>query len=183
MQDVTHFKELDRMKSDFVSTVSHDLRSPLTSIKAYAQMLTMAGELNEKQELFATRIGNSVDRISALITDLLDISKIEAGVDEKVKVVDLADLISEVVAELQSQADRKTSSFVYHGPGGEILVSGNEVRLKQVIQNLVNNASSTRPDGGQISVIICPALRKQVLLELRNNGRVFHRQPWPFVFD
>lgn len=182
MQDVTHFKELDRMKSDFVSTVSHDLRSPLTSIKAYAQMLTMAGELNEKQELFATRIGNSVDRISALITDLLDISKIEAGIDEQVKVVDLTGLASEVVAELQSQADRKHQQLVYHGPGCEIPVSGNEVRLKQVIQNLVNNAIKYTPDGGQISVI-AQHYEKQVLLEVEDNGLGIPPAAMPFVFD
>jgi two-component system NtrC family sensor kinase len=182
MQDVTHFKELDRMKSDFVSTVSHDLRSPLTSIKAYAQMLTMAGELNEKQELFATRIGNSVDRISALITDLLDISKIEAGIDEQVKVVDLTGLASEVVAELQSQADRKHQQLVYHGPGCEMPVSGNEIRLKQVIQNLVNNAIKYTPDGGQISVI-AQHYEKQALLEVEDNGLGIPPAAVPFVFD
>ncbi len=142
----------------------------------------MAGELNEKQELFATRIGNSVDRISALITDLLDISKIEAGIDEQVKVVDLTGLASEVVAELQSQADRKHQQLVYHGPGCEIPVSGNEVRLKQVIQNLVNNAIKYTPDGGQISVI-AQHYEKQVLLEVEDNGLGIPPAAMPFVFD
>ena len=182
MQDVTHFKELDRMKSDFVSTVSHDLRSPLTSIKAYAQMLSMAGELNEKQDLFATRIGNSVDRISALITDLLDISKIEAGIDEQVNLVDLAGLASDVVAELQSQADRKHQQLVYHGPGYEIPVAGNELRLKKVIHNLVNNAIKYTLEGGQISVIV-QHYEKEVLLEVEDNGLGIPPSALPFVFD
>src|SRR5262249_32149667 len=61
MQDITHLKELDRMKSDFVSTVSHDLRTPLTSIKDYVQMLGKAGDLNERQRLFVDRITKGVD--------------------------------------------------------------------------------------------------------------------------
>ncbi|HXV99076.1 MAG TPA: response regulator, partial [Anaerolineae bacterium] len=88
MQDITHFKELDRMKSDFVSTVSHDLRAPLTSVKAYAQMLEQAGELNEKQELFANRIVKAAEHIATMVTDLLDLSKIEAGIDLELAVVD-----------------------------------------------------------------------------------------------
>lgn len=182
MQDVTHFKELDRLKSDFVSTVSHDLRSPLTSIKAYAEMLNMAGDLNDKQEMFASRIASSVERITNLIGDLLDLSKIESGIDEEIKVVDLTGLASEVVAELQSHADRKRQQLVYHSSGRAVWVAGNELRLKQVVSNLVSNAIKYTPDEGQISVILQPGDR-QVLLEVEDNGLGIPPAALPFVFD
>ncbi|UCC62490.1 MAG: response regulator, partial [Anaerolineae bacterium] len=81
MQDITHLKELDRMKSEFVSTVSHDLRSPLTSIKGFADLLPMVGPLNEQQQSFLVKIQRGVEIITELISDLLDLGRIEAGMN------------------------------------------------------------------------------------------------------
>jgi signal transduction histidine kinase len=80
MRDVTHFKELDEMKSEFVATVSHDLRAPLTFIRGYATMLMMVGELNEKQQEYLERILVGIDQMGALIGDVLNVRRIEAGV-------------------------------------------------------------------------------------------------------
>ena len=78
MQDITYLKELDRMRSEFVSTASHDLRSPLTSIKGFADLLPKAGPLNEQQELFLEKIQRGVDNIAQLVANLLDLGRIEA---------------------------------------------------------------------------------------------------------
>src|SRR5690606_9558842 len=72
MQDITHLKELDRIKSEFVTTVSHDLRSPLTAILGYLELLRRSGSLNSSQEDFARRIINSVQSITTLVNDLLE---------------------------------------------------------------------------------------------------------------
>jgi two-component system NtrC family sensor kinase len=77
MQDITHLKELDRIKSEFVSTVSHDLRSPLTAILGYAELIGRAGPVTPKQSEFMRRIASSVQSISTLISDLLDLGRIE----------------------------------------------------------------------------------------------------------
>jgi two-component system NtrC family sensor kinase len=182
MQDITHFKELDRMKSDFVSTVSHDLRAPLTSVKSYAEMLEMAGNLNEKQALFMTRIVKATDHIADLITNLLDLSKIEAGIDSELSLVNLDRLATEVVAEFQEPAMGKHQQLIYHAAGKPAPVVGNELRLKQVIGNLVGNALKYTPEGGQITAMV--QLRdKQVLLKVEDNGLGIPPADLPFVFD
>ncbi|MBI4770530.1 MAG: PAS domain-containing protein, partial [Chloroflexi bacterium] len=80
LRDVTHFKELDLMKSEFVATVSHDLRAPLTFMRGYATMLPMVGPLNDKQREFADKIIGGIEQMTKLIDDLLDLGRIEAGV-------------------------------------------------------------------------------------------------------
>jgi two-component system NtrC family sensor kinase len=182
MQDITTFKELDRMKSDFVSTVSHDLRAPLTSVKSYAQMLELAGELNEKQELFVNRIVKAAEHIADLVTDLLDLSKIEAGVDLELTVVDLARLVTDVVTEFQEQAAAKRQQLVCHTSGQLAPVVGNELRLKQVISNLVGNSLKYTLEGGQILTMIQVG-EGQVLLKVEDNGLGIPPVDLPFVFD
>ncbi len=182
MQDITYFKELDRMKSDFVSTVSHDLRAPLTSVKSYAQMLEMAGDLNDKQNLFMTRIVKATDHIAALITDLLDLSKIEAGIDLELAVIDLDRLATDVVAEFQEPAAGKRQQLIYHSPGQPTPVVGNELRLKQVLSNLIGNALKYTPEGGQILTMI-QLNDTEVLLKVEDNGLGIPPADLPFVFD
>jgi signal transduction histidine kinase len=77
MRDVTHFKELDTMKSEFVATVSHDLRSPLTLMRGYATMLEMVGELNEQQQGMSKKIISGVENMSRLVNNLLDLGRID----------------------------------------------------------------------------------------------------------
>ncbi|MBE7552294.1 MAG: response regulator [Anaerolineales bacterium] len=182
MQDITYFKELDRLKSDFVSTVSHDLRAPLTSVKAYAQMLEMAGDLNEQQTSFMNRIVKATDHIAALINDLLDLSRIEAGIDLELSALDLDRLATEVVAEFQETAGSKRQQLVYHSPGQPILVVGNGLRLKQVLSNLIGNALKYTPEGGRIQAMTQRS-DTQVLLKVEDNGLGIPPADLPFVFD
>ncbi len=93
MRDVTHFKELDTLKSEFVSTVSHDLRSPLTLMRGYATMMDMVGELNEQQQSYVGKIITGVENMSRLVNDLLDLGRIELGVDLQVEPVSVLDVL------------------------------------------------------------------------------------------
>ena len=89
MQDITYLKEMDRMRRDFVHTVSHDLRSPLTSVIGYTELVERAGTLNEHQRDFLHRIQDSVQQITSLINDLLDIGSMEAGFDTRREYIQL----------------------------------------------------------------------------------------------
>jgi signal transduction histidine kinase len=182
MQDITHFKELDRMKSDFVSTVSHDLRAPLTSVKAYAQMLEMAGDLNDKQTVFMNRIAKATDHIADLVNDLLDLSKIEAGMDLEPAVVDLSRLATEVVAEFQEQAADKRQQLIYRGSNQAVPVVGNELRLRQVLSNLLGNALKYTREEGQILTLL-QLNDSQVSLKVEDDGLGIPPADLPFVFD
>ncbi|MER3457862.1 MAG: hypothetical protein C4309_03775, partial [Chloroflexota bacterium] len=107
MQDITHLKMLDRLKSEFVASVSHDLRSPLTAVLGYLDLLSRAGPLNEQQHLYIEQIHHSVRTIITLINDVLDLSRIEAGLDQAKIALDLAPLIREVVESFRPQSQAR----------------------------------------------------------------------------
>jgi signal transduction histidine kinase len=116
LRDVTHFKELDALKSDFVSTVSHDLRSPLTLMRGYATMLEMVGELNEQQTGYVRKIVSGVESMSRMVNNLLDLGRIEAGVGLQVEMISVHDVIERVVGALQLQAAQKRIQLTYEIP-------------------------------------------------------------------
>ncbi|MEM7034840.1 MAG: response regulator, partial [Chloroflexota bacterium] len=182
MQNVTAFKEMDRMKSDFVSKVSHDLRSPLVSLKDYATMIKSAGTLNDKQELFTDRIVSGAEKLVGLVDSLLDLSKIETKVDPDTTVVDVHHLMTNLVAEFQDQANRKQQQLIYHGSSQPAPVEGNELRLLQLFYNLMDNAIKYTPAGGQIAAIV-QVNGGQVLVKVEDNGPGIPRANLPFVFD
>jgi len=83
LRDVTHYKELDSIKSDFVATVSHDLRSPLTLMRGYTTMMAMVGELNDQQKSYVNKMVHGVEEMSRLVNNLLDLGRIESGIKLK----------------------------------------------------------------------------------------------------
>jgi len=107
LRDVTHFKELDALKSDFVSSVSHDLRSPLTLIRGYATMLEMVGGLNEQQLGYVGKIVMGVESMSHMVTNLLDLGRIDAGVGLQVETTVVKEIVKAVMDPLQMIADQK----------------------------------------------------------------------------
>lgn len=148
MQDITHLKELDRLKSEFVSTVSHDLRTPLTTIQGYIELLDRAGPLNEMQTDFVGRALNSLTHITSLISDLLDIGRIEAGYDLEMHQLRLDDLVRTTVEATQTYAINEGLELVAELPRAPLWVLGNQRRLRQVLDNLISNAIKyNRPDG------------------------------------
>jgi PAS domain S-box-containing protein len=182
MQDITHLKELDRMKSEFVSTVSHDLRSPLTTIKGFIQLLPKAGPLTSQQQDFSAKIVKSVDTITELIGDLLDIGKIEAGVGLEMDVCQMDAVISKVVEDFRSQAEAKRQRLNIELPPQLPPVLGNELRLGQVVANLVGNAIKYTPDEGLISVRANNS-NGQIVVSVQDTGFGIPLADQPYVFD
>jgi PAS domain S-box-containing protein len=152
MQDVTYFKELDKMKSDFVATITHDLRSPLTSIQGFIKLLPQIGELNEEQQEFVGRAMRNVDHMKELINSLLDIGRIEAGVDMKMEPIGLDTVIDEVAGNLQEGMKDKKLDLEVILPEDLSSVQANHTRLIQVMTNLLDNAVKYTPEGGSIKV-------------------------------
>ncbi len=182
MQDITHLKELDQMKSEFVSTVSHDLRSPLASILGYAHLLRSMGPLNEAQDLFVERIARGATQITELIDDLLDIGRIEAGVDMEMTPCDISAITRAVIEELGDTAGHKNQQLLYQDSDQTAPVLGNELRLRQVISNLIGNAIKYTPEDGEIRLQI----RQEdgtVLLSVADNGIGIPPADLPYIFD
>lgn len=182
MQDITHLKELDRLKTEFVATVSHDLRTPLTTIQGYVELLPKVGPLNERQTQFVDRVEGSVQNITDLINDLLDIRRIEAELDLEMKPCDLRDIIDDAVEPLLVTAEEKDQTLRWERPEALPLVRANPQRLKQVVTNLVNNAIKYTPEGGRISVEAAKD-DEYVVVRVVDNGIGIPPNKQPRVFD
>lgn len=158
-RDITREVEVDRLKSEFVATVSHELRTPMTAIKGYVDILTMgaAGALNENQMHFLDVVRNNINRLNILVSDLLDISRIESGrVTLNTRSVNLYELAEEVVAETlrRSQSENKPMALSVDAPKNLPPVLGDTDRVRQILSNLVNNAYNYTPENGTIHVNI-----------------------------
>jgi len=154
LRDVTHFKELDMMKSEFVATVSHDLRAPLTFMRGYATMMPMVGSLNDKQREFSEKIILGIEQMTKLIDDLLDLGRIEAGVGLAREAVRVDDIVKVILDSHRPQAVNKGLSLNVDIPADLPLLSGDPTLLRQAIANLVDNAIKYTPTGGSVNVAL-----------------------------
>jgi PAS domain S-box-containing protein len=152
LRDVTHFKELDQMKSEFVATVSHDLRAPLTFMRGYATMLPMVGALNDKQREFGDKIISGVAQMTVLIDNLLDLGRIEAGVGLAREPVRMNEVIAEAVESLSPNAVNKGIRVQVDAPPTLPSLPGDSTLLRQAVANLLDNAFKYTPNGGEVRV-------------------------------
>jgi signal transduction histidine kinase len=146
-------RELDRLKSSFVSMVSHELRTPMTSIKGYVDNLLdgVAGPLNEKPAYYLKRVKHNVERLTRMINDLLDLSRIEAGaVQLQLGFVSIPELLNDVVEGFQTNATERSVSVKAHSMSGLPLIQGDRDKLYQILNNLIQNAIKFTPKGGSI---------------------------------
>lgn len=168
-QDITYLKELDRMKSEFVATVSHDLRSPLTAVGGLADLIGMAGDLTEKQQEALGRMRRSVGQMEELIEDLLDLGKIEQGIDMEMSLCQVEEVVQEAVESLSPRAEMKGQNLSVVVTSELPGVLGSATRLRQVVANLLDNAIKYTPAGGQVRVLLYRR-DQQVVVEVTDTG-------------
>ena len=170
MRDVTHFKELDTLKSEFVATVSHDLRSPLTLMRGYATMLDMVGELNEQQHNYVSKIIAGVENMARLVNDLLDLGRIELGVDLQVEPVSVLDVLEKVTSALQMQANQKDIDLSLELQKDlPNQIEADPALFHQAIYNLTENAIKYTSEGGQVFVRV-KTYDKYLVFEIKDTG-------------
>ncbi len=148
-------KELDRLKSNFLATVSHELRTPLTSIIGYSEMLEagIAGDLAGEQLEFVKTIHQKGDHLLQLITSLLDLGKLEQGTMRlRPEPIQPEALLKEVASTVQPQAMKKSVAVEVHCASDLPELSGDPVRIRQVLFNLADNAVKFTPKGGSITL-------------------------------
>jgi signal transduction histidine kinase/HAMP domain-containing protein len=150
--DITHFKKLDALKSEFVSTVSHDLRAPLTVIRGYLTMLTVVGDMNEQQKDFVNKILTSVEHMGELVNNLLDLGRIEAGVALNLERLPIETIVREVIAAYRPQAVNKKIALDVDLIDNPQLVEVDAALLRQALANLVDNAIQYTPSGGRVTL-------------------------------
>lgn len=170
LRDVTRFKELDTLKTEFVSTVSHDLRTPLTLIRGYATMLEMVGPLNEQQTGYARKIIGGAENMSRLVNNLLDLGRIEAGVGLKPEMISASELAARVIDGLQVQANQKKIQLrLEHTQQPNQLVEADPALLQQALHNLLENAIKYSRNDGKVTVLV-NSQKDRMIFEVSDNG-------------
>ncbi len=152
MQDITYLKELDRIKSEFVSIVSHDVRTPLTTIRGYVSLLPRVGPLNPRQQEFVEKVERAMQTIVELLNNLLDLSRLEAGYALSIETCSLAEILNEAAQIIRPQAEEKQHALILEIPPDLPPIQGDPRRLEQVFLNLLSNAVKYTPPGGRITL-------------------------------
>jgi signal transduction histidine kinase len=171
-RDVTNEREVDRMKTQFVSMVSHELRTPLTSIKGFIDLILEGevGDVPNEQAEFLQIVRNNADRLVSLVNDLLDVSRIDSGkIHLQPAPVALDPLIREVSESLRSHLREKGHTLSLDLPDALPPVLADRDRLVQILGNLLSNANRYTPPGGTI-VVRAAANVRQVRIEVEDTG-------------
>ncbi len=166
-------KRLDEIKSEFVSIASHELRTPLASIKNAVQLILRGktGEINENQARFLQMAERNIDRLTNLLNDLLDISRIESGkVLMNFEELSLRGAIEFTLSSFKAQADAKSITLGMDVPEDIPNVYGDREKLEQILTNLIGNAIKFTPDGGLISVSARRFNEKMVAISVKDTG-------------
>jgi signal transduction histidine kinase len=162
----------NKSKSEFVSIVSHELKLPMTSIKGYSDLMLAGatGPLNENQTSFLTTIRNNVNRMSTLVSDLADISRIESGnLRLEPKIVKVQEVIDEVVAVTKNQFEQKKQTVSIEIQDGLPQSWCDRSRLTQIMTNMMSNANKYTPEGGSILVQAIP-VDGMIQVKVQDNG-------------
>ena len=176
--------QVDKLKSQFVANVSHDLRTPITSIKGYIDNLLdgIYGELTEKQTRNLSRVQNKCNELIELVNDLLDLSRIESGaITLQAKDMLLLDLIEEVVVSLRHQAEEKNTSISLSCENN-LRLTADPNRLKQILTNILDNAVKFTEDGGVVKVDVIDK-KNEVEISVSDTGIGIPESERQQIFD
>lgn len=155
VRDITLEKEIERMRDEFLHSITHDLRSPMTSIRGFLEVLKeeQAGPLNQQQKSFLDIMDKSSERLLNLINDLLDTAKMEQGKFEiKPVEFDLKEVASSIVDSLKGQAMKSGIELTFECEGNDFKVYADKELIERVYTNLVGNALKFTPSGGKVTV-------------------------------
>ena len=184
LEDITHLREIDRLKSEFIATASHELRTPLTSVQMGVHLLLegAAGELNEKQAEVLGACREECERLDKLMRDLLDLSRIEAGESQpELGLVRTCDLIVAEVEGLRPQVETKGLSLQVDAPAGLPAVMVDRSQIERVLANLVLNAIRYTKQG-EIRISAEPRGR-YVAISVSDTGTGIPQEYLPHIFD
>jgi len=176
-------KELDRLKSEFVSSVSHELKTPLTTIKLLARLLQRSGLTEEEQLDYAKTIAIECDRQIDFVGNLLDLSRIESGAYKLRKTrVNVRELISSCVEVERHRAESLGLTLTTNVPAGLSSVRGDTEALRRVIRGLIDNAIKYTPEGGRITVS-AGVTDAGMAISVSDTGKGIPETDLPHVFE
>lgn len=182
MHDISYLKEMDRIKSDFVNTVSHDLRSPLTAILGYVELIERVGPVSDVQRDFIRHVQVSVHNITNLVDDLLNLGRIEGGFDTRLENLDLASMVKLSIDAFRQQLANKGLRVAVDFRKDFPSFTGNPVQIRQVVDNLLENAIKYTSPGGLIKVR-GDYEDSQIFFHVHDTGVGIPPMDLPYIFD
>jgi len=182
LHDISQFKILERVKNEFISTASHDLKNPITTIAGFSQLLSQAGPLNERQVDFAERIQAAAGHMRELVQNLLDLAKMDMDLELKQENVDVNTLLTEISDEFQPQAEVKEQVLHLEMPKDRFEVLGDALQLQQALRNLVGNAIKYTPTGGSVDLSV-ETDESKITISVKDTGYGIPADDLPFIFD
>ena len=184
LEDITHLREIDQIKSEFIATASHELRTPLTSVQMGVHLLLEGalGELTDSQNEVLQACRQDCERLDKLMRDLLDLSKIEAGESQpQLATVSARDLLTTAVKELRPQVEAKGLELAIDVPVELPSVSVDRLQIERVIHNLVINALRHTKQG---EIRISAEERdSHVAVSIQDTGSGIPTEYLPHIFD
>jgi signal transduction histidine kinase len=177
--------ELDRLRTYFLGMVSHDLKAPLVAIESYLQVILggFAGEINEEQREMLDRSSHRIGELLNLISDLLDVSRIEAGqIAKEFKPMSLSEVVEGSLEDVQAMAREKGMKLCVEVPEGLPVIHAAPHRLRQVLNNLLSNAIKFTPSEGLITISV-EDKRDYLQVVVMDTGAGITSEDLPYVFD
>ena len=185
LQDISHLKELDKMKSEFIAMVAHELRAPIAAVEQQLSVILnkMAGEVTEKQEQLLSRAKERTRGLLNLIKDLLDLSKIEAGkmVQYKESLL-LQEVIQKVVDLMRAEAEEKKIDLQFLAPSEASWINADRNSMDGIFTNLISNAIKYTPEGGKVWVTLSEE-DGFVKATVSDTGIGIKKEDLPRIFD
>ncbi|WP_338451396.1 ATP-binding protein [Niallia oryzisoli] len=182
--EITEIKKLEQMRKDFVANVSHELKTPVTSIKGFSETL-LDGAMGDKEtlEAFLNIILKESDRLQSLINDLLELSKIEhEGFSLSLQSFNLIALLEDAIRIMEGKANEKNITIIFDGHPGELFLEGDIYRLKQVFINIISNGVLYTPPGGTITIHL-KETSKTVIVLIKDTGMGIEKKEIPRIFE
>ncbi|WP_165073703.1 sensor histidine kinase [Paludisphaera rhizosphaerae] len=184
--DVSELRRLERMRQDFVANASHELKTPLASIKAYAEtLLDWALEDPEMNRRFLERIDEQADRLDALVRDMLSLARLESNQDfYRHEPLALIPVLSTQVETHRDRAEAGVLSLTFDDGGveGDATILADEEAVRQIFDNLIDNAIKYTPEGGNVRVA-CSATPSLITVEVRDTGVGIPREDQSRIFE
>jgi signal transduction histidine kinase len=176
---------MSQHKSDFLASMSHELRTPLNAVIGFSEVLLerLFGELNERQDEYLRDILSSGKHLLALLNEILDLSKVEAGrMELEISTVSVPAAIEYAMSMVRERAARHQITINSSVAETIDLIESDELRLRQVLVNLLSNAVKFTPDGGRVDVMAEP-LGNELVISVRDNGPGIAREDWEPIFE